>query len=108
MRYWPVLSVTTDRTRSIKAGLAASTVTPGSTDPDVSRAVPVMVACADAMAGIRRSSRKQVAGTRTRCRVFTQIAIRADPPRHAPQSRHSPRVFADGNEPVGPRGGAYM
>jgi hypothetical protein len=44
MRYWPVASVTTARTRSINAGLVASTVTPGSTAPDVSLAVPVMVA----------------------------------------------------------------
>ena len=29
MRYWPVSSVTTERTFSISAGLAASTVTPG-------------------------------------------------------------------------------
>ena len=42
MRYWPLLSVTTTRTFSISAGLAASTVTPGSTAPEVSRATPVM------------------------------------------------------------------
>ena len=40
MRYWPVPSVTTERTRSINAGLAASTVTPGSTAPELSLAVP--------------------------------------------------------------------
>jgi hypothetical protein len=51
IRYWPVPSVTTVRTRSIKAGLVASTVTPGSTAPEVSLAVPVMVACAHATAG---------------------------------------------------------
>ncbi|MNC89461.1 hypothetical protein D3C83_54000 [compost metagenome] len=51
IRYWPVLPVTTDRTRSINAGLVASTVTPGSTAPDVSRAIPVMVACAHAAVG---------------------------------------------------------
>ena len=46
MRYWPVSSLTTDLTFSIKIGLAASTVTPGSTPPDVSRTTPVMAACA--------------------------------------------------------------
>src|SRR5882672_11759938 len=51
MRYWPVSSLTTDLTFSIKTGLAASTVTPGSTAPDVSRTTPVMAACAYAAAG---------------------------------------------------------
>ena len=46
IRYWPVPSVTTERTFSISAGLAASTVTPGSTAPDASLTTPVMVACA--------------------------------------------------------------
>jgi hypothetical protein len=32
--YWPVPSVLTERTFSIRAGLAASTMTPGSTAPD--------------------------------------------------------------------------
>jgi len=51
MRYWPVPSVTTERTFSIKAGLAASTVTPGSTAPDASRTVPVRVPCANTVEG---------------------------------------------------------
>jgi hypothetical protein len=37
------LSVTPVRTFSIKAGLAASTVTPGSTAPDVSFTTPAML-----------------------------------------------------------------
>src|SRR5579862_7261115 len=40
--YWPVESVTTDRTRSIRAGLDASTVTPGNTAPEVSLTTPAM------------------------------------------------------------------
>ena len=44
MRYCPVPSVTTDRTFSVKAELEASTDTPGSTAPDASFTVPVMVA----------------------------------------------------------------
>ena len=53
MRYWPLPSVTTVRTFSIRAGLLASTVTPGRTAPEVSRTVPVMVACAYASVGSR-------------------------------------------------------
>ena len=51
MPYCPVPSVTVVRTFSISAGLAASTVTPGSTAPDASRTAPLITACADAMAG---------------------------------------------------------
>jgi hypothetical protein len=47
--YWPWASVVAVRTRSISAGLAASTVTPGSTAPLVSRTTPAMpVVCANA------------------------------------------------------------
>src|SRR5437867_3075449 len=49
---WPCSSVDTVRTFSMRAGLAASTVTPGRTAPDVSRTTPAMplapVTCADA------------------------------------------------------------
>ena len=44
--YWPVLSVTTERTFSIREGLDASTVTPGRTAPDVSLTSPAIDACA--------------------------------------------------------------
>src|SRR5689334_10069583 len=57
MRNWPPPSVTTDRTFSMRAGLAASTVTPGSTAPDVSRTTPVIDACANATAGARHTAR---------------------------------------------------
>src|SRR5262249_45677118 len=40
--YWPSESVTTERTRSMSAGLDASTVTPGITAPDVSFTTPAM------------------------------------------------------------------
>ena len=49
--YWPVPSVTTARTFSIRAGLDASTVTPGRTAPDVSLTTPAMEPCALAAAG---------------------------------------------------------
>ena len=44
-------SVTALRTRSISAGLAASTVTPGSAAPDESLTTPEMAACASAFSG---------------------------------------------------------
>src|SRR5436190_5808263 len=53
MRYWPVPSVTTERTFSISTGLAASTVTPGRIAPDASLTTPVMAACAQTEAGRR-------------------------------------------------------
>src|SRR5688572_22189179 len=53
--YSPLASVTTTRTFSIRAGLAASTVTPGNTAPVVSLATPAMLPvvedCAQAAAG---------------------------------------------------------
>jgi hypothetical protein len=56
MRYNPASSVTVDRTFSIKAGLAASTVTPGITAPDESRTTPVSDAWAKAVAGTRSTT----------------------------------------------------
>src|SRR5262249_51609215 len=53
--YWPSPSVTTVRTFSMRAGLAASTVTPGKTAPVASRTTPAMAPvvadCADVPAG---------------------------------------------------------
>src|SRR5688500_5776859 len=49
--YCPVPSVTAVRTFSISAALAASTVTPGSTEPDASLTTPLIAACADATTG---------------------------------------------------------
>ena len=51
--YSPFSSVTTERDRSISAGLNASTVTPGNTAPDVSRTTPAIapppvLVCAEA------------------------------------------------------------
>ena len=48
-------TVTVDRTFSISAGLAASTVTPGRTAPDASRTTPVTLLCAHAEAERRRN-----------------------------------------------------
>src|ERR1043166_2775527 len=53
IRYWPVPSETADRVFSIRAGLATSTVTPGSTAPDVSFTTPVIDAWANARVGNR-------------------------------------------------------
>ena len=53
MRYRPFSSVIADFTFSISAGLAASTVTPGITAPEVSFTVPVNTLWARADAGTR-------------------------------------------------------
>ena len=53
MRYSPWLSVTAVLEPAISAGLLASTVTPGSTAPEVSLTTPVMLLCAHAAAGSR-------------------------------------------------------
>jgi len=56
--YWPVASVVTARTFSMSAGLAASTVTPGSTAPDVSLTTPASdgADCANAVEAPRTPS----------------------------------------------------
>src|SRR3954468_21628489 len=56
IRYWPSASVVAVRTRSIRSGLAASTVTPGSTPPDASLTTPVLVAWARATEGASTSN----------------------------------------------------
>ena len=48
---WPRSLVVADRTFSIRTGLAASTVTPGSTAPDVSLTVPAIALCAETRSG---------------------------------------------------------
>src|SRR5687767_5365223 len=50
--YWPDPSVVADRTFSISAGLAASTVTPGITAPEASLTTPAIELWAAARAGI--------------------------------------------------------
>src|SRR5215475_11388362 len=54
MRYCPLPSVIAVRTFSIRAGLEASTVTPGSTASEASRTTPARVACANAIAGLKK------------------------------------------------------
>ena len=51
MRYCPVPSVTAVRAFSMRAGLAASTSTPGTGAPEASLAEPLMAACANAGTG---------------------------------------------------------
>jgi hypothetical protein len=55
--YWPDPSVVTDRDFSISTSLAASTVTPGSTAPDVSLAMPAIALWACATLGRMATSR---------------------------------------------------
>ena len=56
MRYCPASSVMTVRTCSIKAGLAASTVTPGNTPPEASLTTPARALCASAVLAARNNS----------------------------------------------------
>src|ERR1041385_2488495 len=49
----------------MSAGLLASMVTPGSTAPDESRTVPVMLLCAKAVTGAKRRPQTTNEGTRT-------------------------------------------
>src|SRR6187401_167822 len=55
MRNWPDPSVIAVRLFSMSAGLAASTVTPGKTAPDVSRTMPAIDACAKSEWGATRT-----------------------------------------------------
>src|SRR5581483_5646948 len=66
MRYCPVPPVTTVRTFSMSAALAASTVTPGSTAPDASLTCPAIDACADADTAHPRSTAKNAASFTSR------------------------------------------
>src|SRR5688572_29289024 len=54
MRYCPVSSVVPVRTLVISAGLDASTVTPGSTAPEVSRTAPARLCAAASPGSVRR------------------------------------------------------
>src|SRR5438046_908916 len=69
MRYWPVPSVTTERTFSISTGLAASTVTPGRIAPDASLTTPVMAACAQTEAGKTTSETTPATRARSELRM---------------------------------------
>src|SRR5437016_2219528 len=74
MRYCPVPSEAAERTFSMSAGLAASTVTPGSTAPDESLTVPAITACAEAavgMSAIHASNVRILTTTR-----ITHLAVR--------------------------------
>jgi len=53
MLYWPAPSVIALRAPSMSAGLATSTVTPGSTPPDESLTRPAMVLCAKEAAAVK-------------------------------------------------------
>src|SRR5215510_3836956 len=66
IRYWPASLVTTERTFSINDGLAASTVTPGSTAPDESRTTPAIDACVCPSAARGRSESTATTTTTTK------------------------------------------
>src|SRR5688572_4028318 len=69
MRYTPPESLTTERTFSMRAGLVASTVTPGSTAPDESLTTPLIDACARASDGTRATHTIAHAAKRSALRI---------------------------------------
>src|SRR5688500_7930137 len=77
IRNSPLPSVTAVRTFSISAGLAASTVTPGSTAPDVSLTTPAMVPevadCANA--AFDRGAKRDDASTKNAIRFAVTIFL---------------------------------
>src|SRR5688572_18503898 len=76
MRYCPVPSLVAERTFSIRAGLEASTITPGSTAPESSRTTPASDACASARVGSRTSS---AAASPSRAATYrAEVAVNAD------------------------------
>jgi hypothetical protein len=84
-------------TFSISAGLAASTVTPGSTAPDASRTVPAIEPfaaddCARAAAGKRSSANANtIPAILFACIAFlpNKKIVVSDPPLAAPQNVHA-------------------
>jgi len=75
IRYWPVASVVTDRTFSMRAGLAASTVTPGRTKPAVSLTTPVIAACARAADGVSSATTRTTRGSTDRRVEFSIVVL---------------------------------
>src|SRR5262245_2605053 len=76
MRYCPDPSVTAVRVFSVRAGLEASTVTPGSTAPDASLTVPARLAppaWANASAGVSRSRNARVTRDFADTRIQTSL-----------------------------------
>jgi hypothetical protein len=67
MRYWPLPSVTAVRVCSMRLGLDASTVTPGSTAPEPSVTTPAIAACAIASLGTHHTQNAIRAAAATRC-----------------------------------------
>ena len=81
--YRPAPSVTVERTPSINAGLAASTVTPGSTPPVSSATLPAMAPVwARTVAG-----NKSMPTSTARCARATKLRIILFPPPHALHTR---------------------
>src|SRR5262245_42223523 len=84
MRYRPAASVMAVRARSMRAGLLASTVTPGSTAPVASLTTPAMAVCADAGRGANRTVARRTSQALVAYRVvalgwfpFSFAALRA-------------------------------
>src|SRR5207237_2178133 len=90
--YTPCASVTADRTPSMSTGLAASTVTPGSTPPEQSRTTPRMLLCADAATGSSRNIDNAATHTSPRARIRDD-SLRIPNPESRIPSSESRRLF---------------
>src|SRR5688572_21778492 len=90
----------------MSAGLEASTVTPGSTAPELSRTLPVRVACANPATGNRitnERSPRALARSRMKClsleaasRVVRRRSPPAAPPLHAERAKRHTTVGCEG------------
>src|SRR4051812_28182833 len=80
MRYRPAASVVVERTRSMRAELAASTVTPGMTPPDESRTTPVSEACAMAAVGMSSTMTSSARYFATRMKTSFSRCVRGRVP----------------------------
>src|SRR5690349_4328559 len=102
---WPLASVTTERDFSMSTLLEASTVTPGSTPPELSRTVPAIV-CAPASAGSARVARRARKVPRILCIVPPWPAASQPPVAHgnpAAQARRPAETRLDRNLLLAPR-----
>src|SRR5262249_49420009 len=93
----PDPSVIAARTRSIRTGLAASTVTPGSTPPDESWTTPTMLArsCASAAAGMRNSAAHAATTTPGSTRRMSVLRVGAGMRTRRVRHRGTARISRD-------------
>jgi hypothetical protein len=92
----PDPSVTVVRTFSISTGLAASTVTPGSTAPELSRTTPEIVAWANAAAG-STARQSRASAPVLNARIFSLLGVAYRAGSDGRMVRRSSRLCQGGN-----------